>query len=449
MKFYNREKEKQFLENVTKRKNKKMIVMYGRRRVGKTTLLQKFFPDAEYFFVDTRSSETLLADFSKRIFKGTFENWEGFFNYLLKNRKTVILDEFQNFTRVDNSIFSILQKVWDQYDGGTVLILCGSYSGMMKRIFFDAKEPLFGRSDYQIRVKPFDFISASKMLFDFGYSIEETIEWYSILGGVPKYLWYLKDKKNFAEKTKELFFSDFAPFEEEGKNLLIGEFGSEHSGYFSVLQALGDKNRFLKEITDRSNMQRTKTMKYINELTNNYDIIEKIDNMLSKRKRGAMYKIKDNFLRFWFRYIYSQKSILEFNPDAAYDYFLRNQPATTGILFEDIITSLIPQLFKKGVIPFLPTKVGKHWGNIPGKKGKTYEIDIAGENETSILLIECKWENSPVTIKTARKLIEKSQLINDKRKKTLAIVSKSGFEKNIPKSIIKIDLKSLNKIIQP
>jgi len=448
VRFYDRVKEREFFEKIKTTKKKQMIVIFGRRRIGKTTLLRKVLPDAAYFFVDTRSSETLLADFSRQVFNGLFENWESFFCYLFKNYETVIFDEFQNFLRVDRSGFSSLQKVWDELDSKTMLILCGSYVGMMKRIFFDSKEPLFGRSDYKLQLKPFDFISAAEMLLNFGYPIDEVITWYSILGGVPKYLWYLDKRRPFKELLYELFFAEFAPFREEGKNLLVGEFGSEHPGYFAVLEAIGDLDREAKEITDRTNMNRTKVMKYMNELVNYYDIIEKVDNRLSKAQRGARYRIKDNFLSFWFRYIYAQQAVVEFNPQAAFEYTLENQPASTGRAFEKIISSLIPLFYNEGIIPVMPHKVGKHWGKVPGAKDKSYEIDLVGEDKASILVFECKWTNKPVTRKTANDFLKKCDYIKDSRKRIPVMISKSGFVGNIDEKIVKIDLDTIERLVK-
>ncbi|MBN2253250.1 MAG: ATP-binding protein, partial [Kosmotogaceae bacterium] len=194
MKFFDRADELAFFEGLTKRKSKKMVALFGRRRIGKTTLLKKVYPNARYFFVDTRSSETLLKDFSSEIFEGSFDNWEGFFRALLRLHEVVIFDEFQNFMKVDQSVFSVLQKVWDENFGRGLLILCGSYVGMMKRIFLDQKAPLFGRCDHKIELSQFRFNEALEMIRSFGYSFEEAVEWYSVLGGVPQYLWLLEEK---------------------------------------------------------------------------------------------------------------------------------------------------------------------------------------------------------------------------------------------------------------
>ncbi len=451
MKFFDRIKEKDFLTGLRRKSEKQMIVVYGRRRIGKTMLLKHVFPDAEYLFVDTRSKETLLKDFSGQIFDGVFGNWEAFFKHLLSNNGIVIIDEFQNFLRVDNSVFSILQKVWDNLDSNVLLILCGSYTGMMKHIFLDYKEPLFGRSAYQINLKEFNFIETAKMLNSFGYDTDEIIDRYSIFGGIPKYLWYLKNKEDFKTQVKNLFFDELAPLREEGKNLLIGEFGSEHRGYFSILEKIGCFDKEIGEIVDKTGMERTKVMKYISELADYYGIIEKVENKLGASKRGIRYRIKDNFLNFWFKYIYSNQDKIEFNPEYAFNFAVKNINEFTGRIFEEIIKSIIPNFHKAGLIPFLPETIGKHWGKIPGSK-EVYEIDIAGESKDAVLLIECKWRNKKASRKDLDIFFKKCTYINDKRKLIKVFISKSGFENNVFSGkenldIIKMDIKDIERTI--
>lgn len=448
MKFFDRIREKELLDRLLAKEGKRMIVLYGRRRIGKTTLLKNSFGKAKYFFVDTRASETLLIDFSKQVFDGRFENWESFFRQLLANEKIIIIDEFQNFLRVDPSVFSILQKVWDDTESNALLVLCGSYTGMMKRIFLDSKEPLFGRSDYPIQLKPFDFPNTYGMLSEFGYTFEESVILYSIVGGIPKYLWYLEERKPLPELLKTFFFDDFAILKEEGKTLLVGEFGTEHPGYFAVLEAIGHFDREIAEIADRTGMPGTKAMKYISELSNHYDIVERVENSLSKGKRGSRYRIKDNFLGFWFKYVYSIQNVVEFNPESALNFTVENLNEIVGRKFEEIVKELLGVLYKNGTIPEMPDKVGKHWGKVPSEKGKAYEIDIVGENDDSITLVECKWRNRPASKRDVEDFLKKCEYIKDKRKKIPVFVSRSGFKKDVGNDVVKIDLALLESVVK-
>ncbi len=444
MRFYDRREDISFLKKIMKMPHKQMISMYGRRRVGKTMLLKNVFPEAEYFFVDTRASDTLLLDFSKRIIHGQFDNWEEFFRYLLSHKRMIIFDEFQNFLKVDKSVFSVLQKVWDELANDTKLILCGSYVGMMKHIFLDSKEPLFGRTSYNVKVKPFNFKSSYEMLSDFGYTFDESIVWYSILGGVPKYLWYLEDKKTFDKQIYDLFYSPFAPLKEEGKNILMMEFGSEHPGYFSILKAIGNYDRKLSEIADKSALKGTTVSKYLYELVNYYDVVEKVENKFSGKKRGAKYRIKDNYLRFWYRFVYGMMDIVEFNPQAALKYTLKNISQHVGLTFEHVIMESLGELYESGLIPCIPINVGKSWGKT--REGSVYEVDVVGECEEKILLIECKWTSKEITQKNIDDFLEETTYVKDKREKVPVIVSRAPFKTSASDKVIKITLKDLEAI---
>lgn len=427
MNFFNRKKELAFLESQRQLNEKKMLVLYGRRRVGKTSLLKQAFPDAEYFFVDTRSTETLLKDFSKKLIHGVYNSWEDFFKSLLEKKKIIIFDEFQNFAKIDQSVFSILQKVWDETDTNTTIIFCGSYVGIMKRIFEDAKEPLFGRSDYRIQLKSFSFMSAFDMLKSFGYSFEDTVIWYSVLGGIPHYLWRLKNKNNIEKDLNHLFFSDFAPLKEEGKNLLVGEFGSQHPGYFSVLKSISDKEIEMAEITDKSGLKNNTVAKYVSELVNYYDILEPVQDFFSRTNRGKRYRIKDKFLAFWFRFVYSNYDRVEFNPESAFLFTKENLMARVGYVFEDIVRECLPMLHKQKLIPFLPERIGKTWGKVPNQKGKSYEIDIIGEKQNQLLVIECKWREKKVDDEQIKQFLRTCSYLKTRKEIIPVFISKNGF----------------------
>jgi len=192
-------------------------------------------------------------------------------------------------------------------------------------------------------------------------------------------------------------------------------------------------------------MERTKAMKYLSELTNSYGTIGRVENLLSKSKRGLRYSIQDNFLSFWMEYIYSRQNAVEFDPEQALKYTIENLGEYIGRAFESTVESLIPDLYRAEKIPFLPERVGKHWGKIPGTRDKPYEIDLVGESSDRILVFECKWRKAPVGPEVAEELIDKMQYIPDERAKVPVIISKSGFKANMPKEVLLIDLHDLEK----
>ncbi len=448
MRFFNRKKELSFFESQKQLNEKRMIVLFGRRRVGKTALLKQAFPNAAYFFVDTRSTETLLKDFSGKLINGVYDSWEAFFRNVLKKKKIIIFDEFQNFSKVDQSVFSICQKVWDDADTNAIMIFCGSYVGMMKRIFMDSKEPLFGRSDYQIQLKPFSFMSTYDMLKAFGYSFEETVIWFSILGGIPHYLWRLKNKYSIEEDLKHLFFSDFAPLKEEGKNLLVGEFGSHHPGYFSILKSISDKEIEMAEIADKSGLKNNTAAKYVSELVNYYDILEPVQDFFSTTNRGKRYRIKDKFLAFWFRFVYSNYDQVEFNPESAFLFAKENLMSRVGFVFEDIIKESLPLLAKYKLLPFMPDRIGKTWGKVPNQKGKSYEIDIIGERQNQLLVVECKWKEKKVDGQQLEQFLRNCSYLKTHKEIIPVFISKNGFvnSEDYQQKVILIDQADLLEV---
>ena len=418
MEFYDRKKELSYFRGLAQ--SKQLIVMYGRRRVGKTAIVKELLKTKKgiYFFVETQDKDSLLTFFSNTIaeqkgYNIKFSDWDSFFKYLLENFSLIVFDEFQNFERVDKSLFSKLQNIWDDSKTETTLILIGSYTGMMKKIFEDAKEPLFGRADNIINLRPFTFQDTYDMLKDFGYNIEQSVELYSVFDGIPKYLLYCRKKKDIYELINSLFLDDFAPLKEEGKNLLVGEFGSEHRGYFSVLAAIGTHAKTQGEIVDKSGLDKDKVGKYLFDLRKVYDICEKQQMVAGEKKKNNKYYIKDNFYKFWFGYIYSNYSLLQINPEKVFTIIKKTFKGYTGHIFERVCMEFLisRQMFKF-------TKIGRQWGRIlTAPKGEnTYEIDIVAldEDSGSIGFFECKWMDlgKGECLKILEELKEKSKHVD-------------------------------------
>ena len=262
MVFYDRKNEIDFFEKVKTKQEKQFIVLYGRRRIGKTTLIKKVFSNEKeddflYHFVEVSREETQLKNISNCISKATFNNWYDLFSELFKRKKVVVFDEFQNFSTINKNIFSALQHAWDETKSNVKLIVLGSYVGLMKKLFTEKKLPLFGRNDYIIKIKEFPKKEALKILISYGYSIEEAVQIVLLVGGVPKYLIPFKEKASLKEKIYDLFIDDFSPFKEETKNILIQEFGLEHKSYFSILKGIAGKRKSLSELTDITGIPNT------------------------------------------------------------------------------------------------------------------------------------------------------------------------------------------------
>jgi AAA+ ATPase superfamily predicted ATPase len=182
------------------------------------------------------------------------------------------------------------------------------------------------------------------------------------------------------------------------------------------------------EIADKSGLKNNTAAKYIHELVNYYDILEPVHDFFSTTNRGKRYRIKDNFLAFWFRAIYSHYDIVEFNPESAFLFTKENLMSRVGYVFEDIIKSSLHLLFKNGLIPFLPDTVGKTWGKVPNEKGKSYEMDIIGEKNNQLLVIECKWREKQVDDKQINHFLRNCSYLKTKKEIIPVFISKTGFK---------------------
>ena len=434
MKFYNRQKELEFFREIKKEKNKYFIVMFGRRRIGKTTLIKKTFEDVEtfYYFVEVKKEETLLKDLSLSFSKSVYRNWYDLFSELFQKYEYIVFDELQNFYKVSPGILYALQHAWDECKASTKLVAVGSYVGLMKDIFTNEKMPLFGRADRVVKIKEFPLGEAISMLKDFGYGAEEAFQIYAVVGGVPKYLWLFKDKEPLKKLIYDIFIDEFAPLREEAKNLLISEFGSEHKTYFSILEAVAGGMRSISEISDLSGIEVTKLSKYLNELSQVYELLLKNRPLLSKKKRNYKYRIADHYYNFFFRNIYKNYSIMEYAPKKAIEIIWSGFNQYMGFQFEEICKKFL--LENPDFFGFIPKAVGKHWGKVPHRKGKSYGIDLVAYDEENVLFGECKWSKKKVGVSDYRKLLLRSEYVDTgKRRKIYAMFSKSGFEEDLLK----------------
>ncbi|WGS64902.1 ATP-binding protein [Marinitoga aeolica] len=434
MKFYNRKKEIYFFENnIINEKNKKFVVMYGRRRIGKTTLIKEVFKNKKnvlYYFVEVKKEETLLIDLSLSFSKAIYSNWYDLFSDLFVKYDYVIFDEFQNFFKVNQEILYSLQHAWDENKNNTKLIVLGSYVGMMKKIFTDKKMPLYGRNDYIMKIKEFPLKDSIIMLKDFGYNIIEAFEIYAMIGGIPKYLWLFEKKKSLKELIYDIFLDDFSPLREEAKNILISEFGSEHKSYFSILETLAGDIKTSSEIADISGIPITNVSKYIKELSEIYEIISKKTPLLYQKKKNMKYAIIDNYYNFYFNNIYKNYSLLEFSPEKALEKIYNNFFIYMGFQFEEISKKFIienPETFG-----FIPEEIGSTWGRVPYEKSESFDIDIVAKDKNNILFGECKWTNKKVGIEVYDKLKLRSEFIKTNLiNKKYVIFSKSGFTQDL------------------
>ncbi len=329
MKFYNRESELQLLEDIYVKSsfNAQLTLITGRRRVGKTALIKRFITNKKslYFFISRKSEKLLCQEFVIQIEEslgipvfGEISSFAKVFEMLMhiskENSITLVLDEFQEFMNINPSIFSEMQNIWDRYkdDSQINLIICGSVISLMKKIFEDSKEPLFGRATNSLIIKPFN-INALKNILNDNYnhfSNYDLLAFFILTNGTAKYVEYFIDNKLFTlQDMLNSILKDNSLLLNEGKYGLIEEFGKEYTIYFSVLSLIASGKTSRSEI--ESVLQKN-TGGYLDKLENKYMIIKRNRPILSKpNSRKVKYEISDNFLNFWFRFIYKNNSAVE------------------------------------------------------------------------------------------------------------------------------------------
>ncbi len=438
MRFYDRQNELRTLERMYRLSEnaKHMLVVLGRRRIGKTRLIKEFIRGKKsfYFFVERSSSAMLLQRISEELARmipkkvvGTLD-WESAFKILLEDFDVVVLDEFQNILSVDESALSTLQRVWDEFNGNTLLILVGSYQTMMKKIFEDYRTPLYGRSSGRLRVEPLSYRYVRRILLDMKFRGEENMmNIYSILGGVPLYYEFIARfgiSGTWKDIVKAMFIEEPKPLIDEPHVILVGEFGRQQSTYMGILEAIAKGKSTMTEIANATGIPEKSLGKYLKELSQDYEIIERKVPMFSppNSKRGR-YFLRDPFLTFWFRFIYPNMSMIELGQgDELIRSIENNINAHTGRIFEKIVAEIIAEQFK-------PLRIGSWWN----RRGD--EIDIVAELENEVLFVECKWRNRKITWREVEDLIRKSELvkIEASKKRNYMIVSKSGFMENCRK----------------
>ena len=375
MKFYNRTQELNILGRTWEQSKQSacFTVMVGRRRIGKTSLLLESVKGTKYLYLFvSRTSEPLLCQqFQKdaaealgiQIF-GTITRFRDLFEQLLifstKKHYTLIIDEFQEFANVNSSIFSEIQNLWDQYKGNAKInfIASGSIYSMMMKIFENRKEPLFGRLTSKITLQPFAVSVIKEILNDYNprYTPEDMLCLYMLTGGVPKYIDLLMEA-GATKKSKmlDMVTSPDSPFISEGKDLLVSEFGKEYGTYFSILQLIASGKTIQSEI---DSVIGKNTGAYLANLEREYSLTTKNRPMFSRpESRKNRWSLNDNYLRFWFRFIFPNQSLIEMGKyDLLREVIDRGYEQYSGLVLEKYFRSKIAEEERI-------TGIGSYWDN--------------------------------------------------------------------------------------
>lgn len=449
MKFVNREQELSLLQGIYNKKDAQFIVLYGRRRIGKTSLIlhwleQYVKKDYVYWVAYKTSPGILLNKFSQAI-KNLFDmkedfafnDWEAAFKTVFdiagKKKIVLVIDEFPYLLNSVPEISSLLQMVWDQRSRNShiILIVSGSHYHMMHEEFVSGKAPLYGRSTVDI------FLEEMRMdgirLFLSGYSDNQIVETYSIIGGIPKYLEMWDSTKPVLINIEDLFFSPVTIFRQEALFLIQDEI-AEPRTYLAILEAIGSRMKSPVEIAGITGIAINHVGKYLNTLLN-LRLLRRITSVDIKKKdhtRQTKYEIRDLFLRFYFTYMYPNLDMLEQKRTGRLMDIIKTSFSSyvgrTG--FEEMARGCIIKLGDQKKLSFVPDYVGRIWN-------KKTEIDVAAiENKSgNILLGECKWTNKKMPEAELDKLKEKAALLSKINAYNIlyALFSKKGFTSGLMK----------------
>ncbi|QLC50119.1 ATP-binding protein [Methanolobus zinderi] len=413
MDFYNREKELALMSLLDKSKPS-FLVITGKRRVGKTELIKQFSKNRQaiYFFVDSNKSIDILMDEFDRLLREEMDlpdyinvkEPENFLKFITSYDRDLVIaiDEFQRFLKVYPPFITQLQRYWDmKADNCRVfLIVSGSSIGMIRKIFIEAKAPLFKRADNILTLRSFTVRETFTMLDGMGITdLQEKLNLYFLFGGTV-YYYRLFEKyqcTGFLDALEKLVFSEFAPLKDEVRDILIEEFGKEHSTYYEIISAISQGKCSMSEISEMTHVSSSSLSPYFYDLTDLLGIVEyriPVTDSPKKSKKGK-YFLKDNFFRFYGRFIYPALSqYMAGNYDPIMEKVLQQWQSYTGKLFEDILRELITD----NIISEYPD-VGSWWN----RRGDEVDILAINRENRKVLAIEIK--NKELTGNEARRIL--------------------------------------------
>jgi hypothetical protein len=440
--FIDREPEiKSLLERMTSSKAE-LVIVYGRRRIGKTELLRNAFAKtrAIYFVADLgadqdqrrRFSEAVHLSYPTPLLQADIPpGWDPLLRYIItlaeKDRIVLVLDEFPYLCSSDPALPSVLQRIWDEVgkDSKLYLILCGSFISFMEREVLGHKSPLYGRRTGQILLHPLS-LRTLKTFFP-GYSPEERITAYAIFGGVPAYLIQFSDKLSIRQNIEKQILKPTAFLHDEVRFILMEEL-RDPKHYLSILRSIAFGNTRMNDIVQRTGIDRGPVSKYLSVLQD-LRLIERetpVTEEHPEKSRKGIYRLSDSFFRFWFRFVLPYKSRLVEGAERKVleEEILPHLDNFIGQAFDKICVELLRYLVDEKEIKLSYDRAGRWWNG-------NEEIDlVAVAGDEPVFAAECKWSKRPVGIDILKDLRRKVSLISPKGLR-LGLFSRSGFTKEI------------------
>ncbi|ALM75250.1 ATP-binding protein [Thermococcus barophilus] len=449
--FVNRENELEALRKAYISRRKELIIVYGRRRVGKTALVQKSVKSLNhiYFFAEETLEEENLLMFRKLtaevlgnpIIAKAELSWEELFELLDGSNVIVIIDEFPNLIKSNRAIISKFQKIWDS-SKNLKLVLTGSSISIMESQVLGYKSPLYGRRTLSIKLEPLKFFHLREFFPE--KSWEELVRIYGITDGIPAYIKEVQFRLSAGEKLEGVFQPN-KPLFDEAEFLLRTEL-REPARYFAILKAIAFGKTKFGDIVSFTGLPSSTVSQYLSNLQTLHIVEEKHPVRKPERRRNARYYLSDLYFNFWFRFVYPNRSqLLEFgyieNFEEEYNQYL-------GFVFEKVVEQFLRELNRREKLPFKFTKIGKWWH-------KNEEIDLVAlnEREKKALFVEVKWKE--LSEREARGVLKdlerKAELVGlDGWTKAYGLVAKSleGKEKLRSKGWLVWDLEDFERLIE-
>lgn len=441
--FIDREQEMETLQNEYERSGSSLVILYGRRRVGKTTLISEFIKDknALFFLASEESEAQNRMEFKNKaaefigndlLRESSVTNWDTIFKTIMNTefeaKPVIVIDEFQYLGKSNPAFPSIFQRIWEEIlkDKSVMVILCGSLISMMVSQTLSYNSPLYGRRTAQIRLNQIPFRYYNEFFSQKGRN--ELIEMYSVTGGVPKYIQSFADSNNIYTAIQKGVLNKSSYLYDEPHFLLQQEV-NEIGSYFSIIKAIAAGNSKLSAIASVLEIKTTSLTKYLKTLID-LDILERevpITEENPEKSKKGLYKIKDYYIRFWFAFIYPNLSFIESGNtaivmDKIKKGFISNQ---VSFVYEDICREKMWEMNAEDKWPFHFTKIGRYWDS-------QTEIDIAAVDTESnnLILGECKYWKDKVGINILNELESKALQVNWKkseRKVWYVLFSANGF----------------------
>ncbi|MBR0164412.1 MAG: ATP-binding protein [Lachnospiraceae bacterium] len=441
--FIDRQTELAVLEAEYKRKGASLVILYGRRRVGKTALISHFIRNKNaLFFLASEESESqnrnvfkdIAATFidSTLLRESSVSGWDVIFQTVMempfRSKPVIVIDEFQYIGKSNPAFPSVFQRIWETIlkDKSVMVILCGSLISMMESQTLSYHSPLYGRRTAQIRLQQIPFRHYRG--FFPKVQKETLVAFYALTGGVPKYIRTVNAEKDVYAAIDHHVLN-MSGFLYQEPDFLLQQEVAEIGSYFSIIKVIAAGNRKLSAMSGMLGIKSTGLTKYLRTLID-LDILERevpvTESNPDKSKKG-LYRIKDHFLRFWFLFVFPNRGLLESGNRLHVQRIIRRDfvSAHVAYVYEDICREKMWELNDADIWPFHFTKVGRWWD-------AHMEIDIVAldEENKKMILGECKYRNKPVGTDILRELEEKGQLIpwnREEREVWYILFSISGF----------------------